>query len=885
MALEAYNLLGQKGIKGERNPDPNLSDSEATYLYSREPGGYNSDNQGLTTTRSGEVVPVDQELHNKKLEDAGLIPLGSLTGRKTYTGLRADDTNNSEPTQSDNTGPVQYTSNNPNPFSATGNLTTSDTSSSDRQGMGFLRNTSDNPNLFNMSNLTTSDTSIKTLTNEEFKDFRNLPIAEKLEAISRYADGNIFLTTSQKKVVDETYDISNSEIKKAEDIGKSGVINIDSGPLDSGVDTWWQLLGYESLGEVNRELASGALTMSEVNRAKDDAEEKRGMGGVEDTRTTSTQDATVSGLDEIVQTVTLFKDGKTVEVLPSDVNLYLAANWTANETASSGIGNAGGGNGDNLGTGSSQEIVTSQVIVLGPNGARTTANSQLSAIDKERGETRTELERLLAGDIPGREGYKDADKKSYVDIYGEHTTGESVSGDYKGDYGGEDASTPDSERESSVGAGNTGYDTKDYSSVVTGGGQSQEQILNPNKNQFNNIPEGADLVDVEGQLFLRYAVPGAGSLYQGSTIFMFYEVRYNDPIEAGFVTPGQDYFVNAKFSYDDLDLMGVIAGNSADLPGNDPATNKAPHPFTSFAENLAKEATIQPWILDPDSVALIAEAALEGREVTRAEWFSTNWYKTHNEAERSWLEEYTADPLTATQKANDYKLQVASALKAAGVSGGYDTDTNKELAAPDALSGWIANKWVTGEWSESYTTEQLALFADPFRNGVRDSKFSEYIDSGGVGGLNRTAEQEDRVRGLYTQWLGPVFGSLTDAEVAEKAGRIRNNPDYEAALVESLKTSRLALFPKHTNTELTYDDIVSPYRGITRQIWGQEADETQGWWQDMVATNDYESSQTLLREKGLEQNVGQVTVEATRALQEALGGAAGSVETNLGVNQ
>jgi len=416
-------------------------------------------------------------------------------------------------------------------------------------------------------------------------------------------------------------------------------------------------------------------------------------------------------------------------------------------------------------------------------------------------------------------------------------------------------------------------------------GQSQEQVLSNEKNQFNNIPEGADLVDVEGQLFLRYAVPGAGSLYQGSTIFMFYEVRYNDPIEAGFVTPGENFFVNAKFSYDDLDLMGVIAGNSADLPGNDPATGKAPHPFTSFAENLAKEATIQPWILDPDSVALIAEAALEGREVTRAEWFSTNWYKTHNEAERSWLEEYTADPLTATQKANDYKLQVASALKAAGVSGGFDTDTNKELAAPDALSGWIANKWVTGEWSEAYTTEQLALFADPFRSGVRDAKFSEYIDSGGVGGLNRTAEQEDRVRGLYTQWLGPVFGSLTDAEVAEKAGRIRNNPDYEAALVESLKTSRLALFPKHTNTELTYDDIVSPYRGITRQIWGQEADETQGWWQDMVATNDYEASQTLLREKGLEQNVGQVTVEATRALEEALGGAAGSVETNLGVNQ
>ena len=412
-----------------------------------------------------------------------------------------------------------------------------------------------------------------------------------------------------------------------------------------------------------------------------------------------------------------------------------------------------------------------------------------------------------------------------------------------------------------------------------------EQTINPNKNQFNNIPEGADLVDVEGQLFLRYAVPGAGELYEGSTLFMFYEVKDNDPVEAGFVTPGQDWFVNAKFSFDDLDLMGVIAGNSADLPGNDTVTGKAPHPFTSFAENLATEAQIAPWILDPDSVALIAEAALEGREVTEAEWFSTNWYKTRNESERSWLREYTKDPLTAKQKANDYKLQVAAALKASGVSGGYDSETNQELGAPDALSSYIANQWVSGQWSESYTTEQLALFADPFRTGVRDQDFTDWIDTAGVGGLNRSAEQEDRIRSLYTQWLGPVFGQLTDSEVSEKAGRLRNNPDYEAALVENLKTSRLALFPKHTNTELTYDDIVSPYRGITRQIWGKEADETEGWWQDMVATNDYEASQTLLREKGLEQNIGQVTVAATEALQQALGASAGSVEENLGVNQ
>lgn len=409
--------------------------------------------------------------------------------------------------------------------------------------------------------------------------------------------------------------------------------------------------------------------------------------------------------------------------------------------------------------------------------------------------------------------------------------------------------------------------------------------VNSNKNQFNNIPEGADLVEVEGQLYLRYAVPGAGDLYQGSTIFLYYTVKDNDPIKAGFVTPGADYFINAILTPEDLDLTGLIAGNSADLPGNDPRTGRAPHPFTSFAETLAQEATIQPWLLDPDSVALIAEAALEDREVTVAEWAGTNWYKTHTDTERDWLLFYHRDPISANQKANDYKIQIASALRAAGISGGYDSETNQELAAPDALSQWIANKWVTGQWSESYTTEQLALFADPFRSGTRDADFTTYINTAGLGGLNRSAEQEDRIRQLYTQYLGPVFGKLTDAETAEKAGRLRNNPDYESALVESLKTSRVAIFPKYTNPELTYDDIAAPWRGLTRQTWGQEADETQGWWQDMVASNNYEDGQQLLRTKGLEQDISKVNIEATQALTDALGGAAGSVESSFGVNQ
>lgn len=89
-----------------------------------------------------------------------------------------------------------------------------------------------------------------------------------------------------------------------------------------------------------------------------------------------------------------------------------------------------------------------QVIVIGPGGARTTANTE-----RRFGETKSEYERLIAGEIPGREGYKDADKINYQDTYGGHKTGDAVDSSYTGDYGGEDASTPDSQRESLQGGG------------------------------------------------------------------------------------------------------------------------------------------------------------------------------------------------------------------------------------------------------------------------------------------------------------------------------------------------------------------------------------------------------------------------------------------------
>jgi hypothetical protein len=382
------------------------------------------------------------------------------------------------------------------------------------------------------------------------------------------------------------------------------------------------------------------------------------------------------------------------------------------------------------------------------------------------------------------------------------------------------------------------------------------QITNTAFTQFNNIPENGLLWDVGGSFYIVYEVPGSqGELYEGNPMYMAYELKDNDVYAAGLLTQGETApQPNATMDQAFFNSIAIVTGNTDQL------TALIDNPFASFVETVGEQAQVAPWITDPEMIALIAEAAVEGREISDAEWQTTNWYQTHNESEREWLRTYYEDPSTATQLTTDSQIAVANSLQAAGVSN-----------APEALINWVAGKFVSGEWSQTYTTEQISLFADPYATGKRDASFENYLSSTAISGVDRTTEREREVTELYNKWLGPTLGKLTESERAEIAGRLRDDPDYQDQLVQSLKQSRLAAFSNYTNPELTYEDIARPWRNLTTSVWGQTADETQGWWQEMVKTNDFAKAQNTLREKGLEQDITQVTTDATQALQQALG--------------
>ena len=408
------------------------------------------------------------------------------------------------------------------------------------------------------------------------------------------------------------------------------------------------------------------------------------------------------------------------------------------------------------------------------------------------------------------------------------------------------------------------------------------QLVSDTLNEFNNVPRNSILIEAGGQLFLGYEVPGAyGQLYNGNPIFMLYEVLDNDVFEAGLLTQGASPQINVSLgSLEDLNQYGIIVG------GTDELTDDVEHPFIRFTENFEAGKRVNPWLNDTEinpntgvtyqqeAIEFLAEQSLEQwtPETTQIRYEGSDWYRKSTTAQKTWLTTLLTQPQQAQQDIQDKQIEVRASMEANGIA-----------SPPDALVSWIADKAVTGMWTQVYTDQQIALLADPYKPGTRDNSMVNFIEGVGVGTLDRLSVGEKTVRDLYRRYLGPSLGNASETEIAEKAGLLRSDPDAEEQLKAYLEQQRLAMFGKYTNPTLTYNDIVQPYKNLVNQVWGQEVDETQDWFIKMVQDNDIEKAYTTLRQKGMEQGVERVQDQALNDLQRGIG--QGQVAPELGANR
>ena len=765
----AYNLLGQQGTKGTRNPDPNLTDAEAYYLYDDAPGfkdgkpSKDSDNKGMLYLSGGNEI-VDKVTHNKKIQEAK--DEGSID--QEVANKIAIDSSFQERLEKV-----------PSP-------------------------------------------------EEKIKEVSNKLTRKERDAITTLAD---IAKISQTKELDDT-DIKILLGKNPEWTRK----NIESIIAGTSIP-WWSQMGYDSVDEANTAFARDEIDIKEYQKLKNEQ-------NIVDEALNSSINVN-AGAEEYTNAyqVNIYKDKikKTLDVRDPQVQALLNEGWSTEKPDPNAE--------------EAKKIIQSYQVTIYKDGQEKSVDFRTvdDWINNQGWSLEVPSEPSTQGGVSGvskdKYGYTAEDYKNGIKVYRKDSpNGELV-------YNFEDL---EGVLAAGYGLSNTGIFVFDPTQAGPVSGSSQPAELPQGgieQAELNNVPNGSYLWEVSGQLYVAYEVPGAGDVYQGAPIFMAYKVANNDLVSSGLITEGGPTPTITQLNEDTFNATTIVFGGDTNQ-----LTAITENPFVGFVESLSDQIQVAPWIADTEMVGLIAEAALEGRTVSNAELQGTNWWRTHSESERDWLVTYNSDPATATQQRTDAQISVANSLQASGVNN-----------TPEAFINWVADQYVSGSWSQQYTSEQIALFADPYATGKRDATMENYLSSNAFTGLDRTTEREREVTELYNRWLGPTLGKLTDSERADIAGKLRDDPDYEDALVSSLKQSRLAAFGNYTNPELTYEDIARPWRNLTTSVWGQTADETQGWWQEMVKSNDFATAQTTLRERGLENNIGQVTQDATKALTQALG--------------
>ncbi len=385
-------------------------------------------------------------------------------------------------------------------------------------------------------------------------------------------------------------------------------------------------------------------------------------------------------------------------------------------------------------------------------------------------------------------------------------------------------------------------------------GNTKESYTGEDDVRFHGIAGSPEiwLERETGRAFVVFFIPGFEP-----PVPMIWHVEKPEDLQALFGTHAIAY--DRVMSAAELDSTGALfqgVRTEVDLTeGN---------PWEGWLERFEREASVRPYLLDPEVAAMFAAAGLEGRTPTTAEVESTQWFQDHSGAEQTWLLLDAANPKGAAALRDANRRTVKQLLVSAGV---FEPD--------DRITDFIADRWTTGLWTEVMARDQINAVADPFYDSTVDDGLVNIIDDPNDPlSIDRNTDREEWARAQARKWLGPTFGMLSDQQVRDIAGRLRNDPNYEAEWIADLQSQRLGLFPAFEDPLRSYDEIAQPWRSVWFQIMGKDPDETTSAFQDTVQGNDLASAKTAIRKHGLDTNNAQVVGNFTQDAFRAFGGGA-----------
>jgi hypothetical protein len=431
-----------------------------------------------------------------------------------------------------------------------------------------------------------------------------------------------------------------------------------------------------------------------------------------------------------------------------------------------------------------------------------------------------------------------------------------------------------------------------------------------------NVPGDNRVWKVGNDYVLVYRVDGE----DGQDVFLTYTTRSRKHLlNLLDVTSVKDVDVARTFgSWQEAEAAtgAVQAGSAAQL------VNQSRHPWEAFNENYSDMASIAPWLRDPEIMALYAEAHLEGRTLNPGEFEQTGWWTNHSAAERQAFVDFFGDPGTFRQRRDDLEDDGLGQLTAAG----FDF-VNGDHAVVD----YFVREQMWGRLSPEQAAQEIEKVSNPYALGAeatagydalpagaevvrgvdpRDGEertyvridgrdyalergfetakfgpdarevgrvrpagaFRDYLQTTGPAQGRDAQEGIDQIKQMVRDTAGPLAAAgWRESEYARWAARVQQEgPAVLQELSESLMRQRRSFYAGYDD-DATYEEIAGPWRGLVQQVWGQQPDEADPLFQDIVRLNDQAQARRLLKQKGRERGIQSVVSSTLGATTQGFG--------------
>jgi len=377
--------------------------------------------------------------------------------------------------------------------------------------------------------------------------------------------------------------------------------------------------------------------------------------------------------------------------------------------------------------------------------------------------------------------------------------------------------------------------------------------------------QGTQLWELDGKTYVVFSVPD-------TDIFIRYEA--DQPTLDLYYSSGREKPDVISKSVDDEEWVNSsFFGSLAEVDEDILLGDK--DPFTGLADKFDTAKKYRPWLEDDELYDIWLEAFIENRDILDEEWKTTEWWRTHTQEERDWLllsqgQDLSTLPADATAYLNNNIIKFRDMFKAAGVTNIEDiVNTNGE-----SFLDWFSFNFTSGKWTELYTLDQLKAIADPSTGIEQDEAITTWMQGKAEGvDVSTTKQFEAQVENLANEWLGPLYGVLTDEQKSDYAAMIRNAESEEIGasnVIEKFKGIRGTLFGDY-DENLTYNEIATPWRNYSFQLLGQRMDETDATFVDVIKANDQKTATTMLTEWGINNNATTLLDKVTDDIGQALG--------------